>query len=96
MLLLLLSRFSRVRLCATPETAAHQTPLSLGFSRQEHWSGLPLPSPKLSATCKLLWCIRCVENLVSHELVVNCLGRGRRFVHFSLLLIAGAVMLCPW
>ena len=43
--LLLLSRFSRVWLCATPETAAHQTPLSLGFSRQERWSGLPFPSP---------------------------------------------------
>ena len=45
MLLLLLSRLSRVRLCATPETAAHQAPPSLGFSRQEHWSGLPFPSP---------------------------------------------------
>ena len=44
-LLLLLSRFSHVRLCATPETAAHQAPPSLGFSRQEHWSGLPFPSP---------------------------------------------------
>ena len=44
-LLLLLSCFSRVRLCATPETAAHQAPPSLGFSRQEHWSGLPFPSP---------------------------------------------------
>ena len=44
-LLLLLSHFSRVRLCATPYTAAHQAPLSLGFSRQEHWSGLPFPSP---------------------------------------------------
>ena len=43
-LLLLLSRFSRVRLYATPETAAHQAPPSLGFSRQEHWSGLPFPS----------------------------------------------------
>ena len=43
--LLLLSHFSRVRLCATPEMAAHQTPPSLGFSRQEHWSGLPFPSP---------------------------------------------------
>ena len=43
--LLLLSCFSHVRLCATPETAAHQAPLSLGFSRQEHWSGLPFPSP---------------------------------------------------
>ena len=43
--LLLLSRFSRVQLCATPETAAHQAPLSLGFSRREHWSGLPFLSP---------------------------------------------------
>ena len=45
LLLLLLSHFSRVRLCATPETAAHQAPPALGFSRQEHWSGLPFPSP---------------------------------------------------
>ena len=45
LLLLLLSRFSRVRLCATPETAAHRAPPSLGLSRQEHWSGLPFPSP---------------------------------------------------
>ena len=37
-MLLLLSHFSRVRLCATPKTAAHQAPPSLGFSRQEHWS----------------------------------------------------------
>ena len=44
-LLLLLSRFSHVRLCATPEMTAHQAPPSLGFSRQEHWSGLPFPSP---------------------------------------------------
>ena len=44
-LLLLLSCFSRVQLSATPETAAHQAPSSLGFSRQEHWSGLPFPSP---------------------------------------------------
>ena len=41
----LLSRFSRVRLCATPWTAARQAPPSLGFSRQEHWIGLPFPSP---------------------------------------------------
>ena len=45
LLLLLLSRVSRVRLCATPQMAAHQVPPSLGFSRQEHWSGLPFPSP---------------------------------------------------
>ena len=46
--LLLLSHFSRVRLCVTPQTAAHQAPPSLGFSRQEHWSGAPLPSPAIS------------------------------------------------
>ena len=40
---------SRVRLLATPWTAAYQAPLSMGFSRQEYWSGLPLPSP-LKAT----------------------------------------------
>ena len=45
LLLLLLGRFSRVWLCATPKTAPHQAPPSLGFSRQEHWSGLPFPSP---------------------------------------------------
>ena len=49
LLLLLLSRFSRVRLCATPETAAHQAPPSMGFARQEYWvaiAHIPL---------KLLW-----------------------------------------
>ena len=45
LLLLLLSRFSHVWLCATPKTAAHHAPPSLGFSRQEHWSGLLFPSP---------------------------------------------------
>ena len=44
-LLLLLSRFSHVRLCATPWTVAYQAPLSMGFSRQEYWSGLPFSSP---------------------------------------------------
>ena len=43
--LLLLSHFSRVWLCATPQMAAHQAPPFLGFSRQEHWSGLPFSSP---------------------------------------------------
>ena len=43
LLLLLLSRFSHVQLCATPEMAAHQAPPSLGFYRQEQWSGLPFP-----------------------------------------------------
>ena len=40
---------SHVRLFTIPWTAAYQVPLSMGFSRQEYWSGLPLPSPKVSA-----------------------------------------------
>ena len=36
---------SRVRLFATPWTVAYQAPPSMGFSRQEYWSGVPLPSP---------------------------------------------------
>ena len=47
MWLLLLSRFSRVQLYVTPWTAAYQVPPSMGFSRQENWSGLPLPSPEI-------------------------------------------------
>ena len=60
LLLLLLSCFSRVRLCATPQMAAHQAPPSLGFSRQEHWGGLPFPSPmhesenKVAQSCTTL------------------------------------------
>ena len=48
LILLLPSLFSRVQLCATPWMAAHQAPPSTGFSRWEHWSGLPFPSPKLA------------------------------------------------
>ena len=68
-MLLLLSHFSRVRLCMTPQTAAHQAPPSLGFSRQEHWSGVPFPSPQASwitnnnqvlFRCKSLSCEQCI------------------------------------
>ena len=45
LLLLLLSRFSRARLLATPWTAAYQAPLSMEFSWQEYGDGLPFPSP---------------------------------------------------
>ena len=45
LLLLLLSRFSHAQLLATTWTGAYQAPLSMGSSRQEYWSGVPLPSP---------------------------------------------------
>ena len=57
----MLSHFSRVRLCATPQTAAHQGPLSLGFSRQEHCSGLPFPSP-VHESEKWKWSCSVVSN----------------------------------
>ena len=44
---------SRVRLFATPWTAAYQAPSSMGFSRQEYWSGLPLPSAEHSSKVML-------------------------------------------
>ena len=56
-LLLLLSRFSCVRLCATPGMAAHQAPLSLGFSRQEHWSESFSNAWKWKVKVKLLSCV---------------------------------------
>ena len=44
-MMLLLGHFSGVQLFATPWTVARQAPLSMGFSRQEYWSGLPFPAP---------------------------------------------------
>ena len=59
----MLRHCSRVRLSVTPWTAVQQAPLSMGFSRQEHWSGLPFPSPGGSSqpkdgahvSCLLYW-----------------------------------------
>ena len=56
--------FSRIQLLATPWTAAYQAPPSMGFSRQEYWSGLPFPSPylwidtvKTELDCRTMsWC----------------------------------------
>ena len=54
---------SRVRLLATPWTAAYQAPLSMGFSRREYWSGLPLRSLRAKATTPLLRAACRVEGL---------------------------------
>ena len=61
LLLLLLSRFSRVWLCVTPWTAAYQASPSMGFSRQEHWTGLPFPSP-IHESGKWRWSCSVVSN----------------------------------
>ena len=46
---------SRVRLLSTPRTAAYQASPSMGFSRQEYWSGVPLPSPKFSSSFSIIF-----------------------------------------
>ena len=61
--LLLLSRFSRVQLCATPQAAAHQAPLSLGFSREKYWSGLPVPFPMHACMLSRCSCVRLCATL---------------------------------
>ena len=50
---------SRVQLLATPWTAAYQAPSSMGFSKQEYWSGLPLPSPIKNASAQELMLLNC-------------------------------------
>ena len=84
LLLLLLSRFSCVRLCAIPRTTAYQAPLSVGCSRQEYWSGLPLPSPHL--------CYTFVENQHFSSL-------SSWLVHLNVKSMSSHVsprFLCPW
>ena len=53
---------SHVRLLATPWTVAHQAPPSMGFSRQEYWSRVPLPSPYIVSYNKT--CFSAVTNLI--------------------------------
>ena len=80
---------SHVRLFATPWTVAHQAPLSMGFSRQEYWSGVPSPSPGMSVTSlkdiSHLWDFLVVQWLRLHLLVQGVwapfLVRELRFPH---------------
>ena len=67
-LLCMLNRSSRVRLFATLRTVAHQAPLSLGFSRQEHWSGLSFPSSGINPQPR-------DQTQVSY---ISCAGMGRQ------------------
>ena len=62
----------RVRVLATPWTAAHQAPPSTGFSRQEYWSGVPLPSPSLTSK-------------TPHSLLVFCFSGCSFFSLFACL-----------
>ena len=83
-LLLLLSHFNRVPLLATPWTAGYQAPPSMGFSRQEYWSAVPLPSPDFY---RLIFCIQqqCFTPLF-HITVSNSLST-EWLVFFCLIIV---------
>ena len=65
---------SRVRLLATPWTAAYQAPPSKGFSRQEYWSGLPLPSPieSIDISKKMYWTEILLKLFLPRYPINNC------------------------
>ena len=74
---------SRVQLFVTPWTAAYQAPPSMGFSRQEYWSGLPLPSPVLNP--------RCTQIQVAHrgadpKCVISIYYKSKLYLEKNLLL----------
>ena len=58
---------SRVRLFATPWSAAYQAPPSMAFSRQEYWSGVPLPSPYCSVVALKTWGHLCISHVWVEE-----------------------------
>ena len=77
---------SRVWFLATPWTAAYQAPPSMGFSRQEYWSGVPLPSPIVGTvgvkSAILLFCFLFVPSfLCSHFLIVCLLDKLSLWFH---------------
>ena len=66
--------FSHVRLLVTPWTAAYQAPPYMGFSRQEYWSGVPLPSPKIMpkySKSPYCWLIQSLLQLSNSETTVH-------------------------
>ena len=81
---------SRVRLLATAWTAAYQAPQSMGFSRQQYCSGVPLPSPRWTFVGKVM---SLLLNILS-RLVITFLPRSKRLL-ISWLQSPSAVILEP-
>ena len=82
---------SRVRLLATPWTAAYQAPPSVGFSRQEYWSGVPLPSPKSS-----LWPLKMLPWFHLKIVFSHCFESCDNILNSSLFLVTHISNVCPW
>ena len=91
---------SRVRLFATPQTVACQGPLSMGFSRQEYWSGSPFPFPERlpdpgvkpgSSTLQADSLLSGLQEVLGIQ-VIGKNGSGYRFI--LLLLVTHIKMLC--
>ena len=82
---------SRVQLLATPWTAAHQAPPSMGFSRQEYWSGVPLPSPGLILVDPSSHQLCPLKKLTPHFW-----AQGLLFAFFHLPHCTGSSLLCKF
>ena len=99
---------SRVRLFSTPWTTAYQAPLSMGFSRQEYWSGVPLPYPNQTLwrciTVYLNWSLVSPTNLEHHDYFlfietrntnIDCITFQRPFIPQVLELIFETTIFKP-
>ena len=75
------------RLLATPWTAAHQAPPSMGFSRQEYWSGLPLPSPRGRARSNKHDCHKCGWSLLAGSLLSLYIEHWHQKEHKTVLVL---------
>ena len=88
---------SLIQLLATPWTAAYQAPLPMGFSRQEYWSGVPLPSP-VPTISVLYWahlCMKCSLGISNFLEEISSLSRSVVFLYFFALIAEEGLLISP-
>ena len=83
---------SRAQLLATPWTAAYQAPPSMGFSRQEYWSGVPLPSP--SASVRSIQFLSFIVPIFAWNILLMSLISLKRSLVFPILLFSSIALHC--
>ena len=75
---------SRVRLLETPWTAAYQAPPSMGFSRQEYWSGVPLPSPMVDPGYANAFPVECEgKQEIKDNFIVLICATGSIYIYYQ-------------